>query len=515
MENIFNLKIMLMKTMKKTVYGVLMAMIVGMVLGSCGKKMVCETIEIVPKPQQVTLQEGRCKVNPLRLEDKIRYKADQSLGEEAYVLEVAPKGITITSSTPAGAFYALQSLKQMVPAEAVADRNVRCVELPCCTIEDAPAFAYRGAHLDVCRHFFSVNEVKEYLDILAFNKINRFHFHLTEDQGWRIEIKAYPKLTEVGAWRKGTMVGKNWNQTDSVRYGGFYTQDEIRDIVQYASERFITVVPEIEIPGHALAALASYPELGCRGEGYEVSPFWGVFPEVFCPGKEETFTFWETVLTEVMDLFPSEYIHIGGDECPKQEWEKCPLCQKRMKEEGCANEFELQSYVTRRVEAFLNAHGRQIIGWDEILEGGVTPTATIMSWRGTDGGIAAAQKGNKVIMTPNSYCYLDYYQSRDTEHEPLAIGGYLPTEKVYSFNPYAGLTEEQQQYILGVQGNVWTEYIQTFDQVEYMLLPRLCAIAETAWTLNGRDYDDFVKRMQHMRTYFDANGWNYAKHIFE
>ena len=490
---------------------VLTAALGAIMLASCGKTVTCEKVEIVPKPQQVTMQEGTLKVNPARVEEKITYKTDAALGEEAYVLEVAPKGITITSSTPAGAFYAMQSLKQMLPA----DKSVKAVKLPCCTINDAPAFAYRGAHLDVCRHFFSVDEVKEYLDILALNKMNRFHFHLTEDQGWRIEIKAYPKLTEIGAFRNGTMVEKNWNKVDSVRYGGFYTQDEIRDIVKYAADRFITVVPEIEIPGHALAALASYPELGCRGEGYEVCPYWGVFPEVFCPGKEETFKFWEDVLTEVMELFPSEYIHIGGDECPKQEWEKCPLCQKRMKEEGCANEFELQSYVTRRVEAFLNAHGRQIIGWDEILEGGVTPTATIMSWRGTAGGIDAAKKGNKVIMTPNSYCYLDYYQSRDVDKEPLAIGGFLPVEKVYSFNPYEGLTKEQQQYILGVQGNLWTEYIKTFDHVEYMLLPRICAIAETAWTLNGRDYADFAQRMQHLRTYFDANGWNYAKHMFE
>jgi len=495
--------------------------ITTLLLASCGKTVKCESIDIIPRPISVEIENGTFKLRLAKGEcfckalDNIPVTDDKTLGAEAYTLVIGKKGITISASTPAGAFYARQTLRQMIPAEAITDKTVTAVVLPCCTIKDAPHFAYRGAHLDVCRHFFSVDEVKTYLDILALHKINRFHFHLTEDQGWRIEIKAYPQLTQVGAYRDGTMVGKNWNSDDGIRYGGFYTQEEVKDIVKYAADRFITVIPEIEIPGHALAALASIPELGCRGDHYEVSKTWGVFPEVFCPGKEETFKFWETVLTEVMELFPSKYIHIGGDECPKDEWKKCPLCQKRIKEEGLKNEAELQSYVTRRVERFLNDHGRQIIGWDEILEGGVTPTATIMSWRGTDGGIAAAQAGNKVIMTPNTYCYLDYYQSRDKQNEPLAIGGYLPVEQCYSFDPYNGLTKDQQPYIIGVQGNLWTEYIATFDHVEYMLLPRLSALAEVAWTYSGKDYDDFLRRLGHLRTYFDAYGWNYGKHVFK
>ena len=532
-------------------------------LTSCGKSVQCESVEIVPRPLEISTYDNppfELKANtklvvppdfevlPTETDDErsmyyvmnaikeltqqvfgkeiplseqavkqnfVQLKSDPDLEEEAYLINVRSEGIILTASTARGFYYAVQSLRQMIPAEAFTDMKVKSIVIPSLTIVDKPAFAYRGTMLDVCRHFFTVDEVKQYLDILAFHKINRFHFHLTEDQGWRIEIKQYPKLTEVGAWRDSTMVGKNWNEFDGTRHGGFYTQDEIRDIVQYAAERFITVIPEIEIPGHARAALASYPELGCRGEGYTVSSTWGVFPQVFCPGKEETFTFWQNVLTEVMDLFPSKYIHIGGDECPKSEWQQCPLCQQRIQEEGLANEAELQSYVTSRVEAFLNEHGRSIIGWDEILEGGVTPTATVMSWRGVNGGIAAAKAGNNVIMTPTGYCYLDYYQSKDTAEEPLAIGGYVPVEKSYSFDPYAGLTEEEQQCILGVQGNLWTEYISTLDYAEYMLLPRMSALAEVAWSYGNKDYADFLSRMNHTATYFDLYGWNYGKHIFE
>ena len=505
----------------RSIAAVTFAAVTTLLLASCGKTVKCESVEIVPRPLNVELQDGTYKLKLAKGEcickalDAIPVTEDKTLGDEAYVLTVGKKGITIAASGDAGAFYARQSLRQMIPADVITDKKVRTVVLPCCTIKDAPHFGYRGAHLDVCRHFFSVDEVKTYIDILALHKINRFHWHLTEDQGWRIEIKAYPQLTEVGAYRDGTMVGKNWNTDDGIRYGGFYTQEEVKEVVQYAADRFITVIPEIEIPGHSLAALAAYPQLGCRGDHYEVAKTWGVFPEVFCPGKEETFKFWETVLTEVMELFPSKYIHIGGDECPKDEWKKCPLCQKRIKEEKLKNEAELQSYVNRRIEAFLNAHGRQIIGWDEILEGGVTPSATIMSWRGTAGGIAAAQAGNKVIMTPNSHCYLDYYQSKEKDKEPLAIGGYLPVEQCYSFDPYNGLTKEQQPYILGVQGNLWTEYIATFDYAEYMLLPRISALAEVGWSYDNKDYDDFLVRLNHLRTYFDAYGWNYGKHVFQ
>lgn len=482
---------------------------------SCGKTVKCESVDIVPRPISVEMKDGTYKFKLSAINDIVTYKQDKTLGEEAYILDVDKKeGITIYSSSAAGTFYAIETFKQMVPAGAVSVQKAKYGVIPCCTIKDAPSFGYRGTHLDCSRHFFTIDEVKKFIDILAMHKINRFHWHLTDDQGWRIEIRKYPQLTEVGAFRDKTVVKKNWGEYDGVRYGGFYTQEEIKDVVAYAAAHFITVIPEIEIPGHALAALASYPELGCRGDHYEVSPTWGVFPEVFCPGKESTFQFWEDVLTEVMELFPSKYIHIGGDECPKDEWEKCPLCQQRIKEEGLKNEFELQSYVTRRVEAFLNAHGRQVIGWDEILEGGVTPTATIMSWRGTDGGIAAAQAGNKVIMTPNTYCYLDYYQSKNVDNEPFGIGGYLPVEQCYSFDPYNGLTKDQQQYILGVQGNLWTEYVSTFDHLTYMLLPRMSALAEVAWSYGNTDYEDFVRRMANTTKYYDVFGWNWCHHIF-
>ncbi len=467
------------------------------------------SINVVPRPQEVTELEGMLKVKPGKLDSYIIYKVDQALGEEAYTLEVSKKSIIISSSSDSGKFYALQTLKQMMSPSNGESKETELI--PCCVIKDAPAFRYRGAHLDVCRHFFTKEDVKKYIDIMALHKLNRLHWHLTEDQGWRLEIKAYPKLTQIGAWRDGTMIGKDWASNDGKRHGGFYTQDDAREIVRYAAERFITVIPEIEIPGHARAALASYPELGCRGKDYTVATTWGVFPEVFCPGKEETFKFWETVLTEVIGIFPSKYIHIGGDECPKDEWKKCPLCQKRIKEEGLKNEAELQSYVTRRVEAFLNDRGRSIIGWDEILEGGVTPTATIMSWRGVAGGIQAAKSGNHVIMTPTDYCYLDYYQTKEESKTLLGIGGYVPLEKCYSFDPYNGLDKSQQRFIMGVQGNLWTEYISEFERIQYNLLPRVAALAEVGWTYGKKDFADFRKRMMHLKEYYDAYGWKYGE----
>jgi len=391
---------------------------------------------------------------------------------------------------------------------------VKAIEIPSAQISDKPFFPYRGMMLDVSRHFYTTDEIKKTLDLLALHKINRFHWHLTDDQGWRIEIKKYPKLTETGSIRKETVIGRNSGKYDNTPYKGYYTQEEIKDVVRYASERFITVIPEIELPGHASAALASYPELGCAGKDYIVQTQWGVFEQLFCPGKDSTFEFLEDVLEEVMELFPSEYIHIGGDEAPKTEWKKCPCCQALMKEKKIKNEDELQGYVTRRIEQFLNKYGRKIIGWDEILEGGVTPTATVMSWRGVNGGIEAARKGNNVIMTPYTYCYLDYYQNTDTINEPFAIGGYLPVEKVYSFDPYDKLTAGEQRYIMGVQGNLWTEYITTYNNVQYMLLPRLSAIAEIGWSYDRRNYGDFKKRMARVSKIFDACGYNYARHIF-
>lgn len=433
-------------------------------------------------------------------------------GEEGYQIDIEDSKIEIKAATSHGVFNAVQTLRQLIPAEAFDTEELAVVELKEVEIEDFPEFAWRGMMFDVCRHFFTVEELKENLDMLAMHKINTFHWHLTEDQGWRIEIKKYPLLTEIGSVRKETVIGHNSGEYDGTPYGGFFTQEQVKEVVQYAAERFITVIPEIEIPGHSVAALAAYPWLGCTGEEYEVLTSWGVDPRVMCPGKETTFEFIENVLSEVIPLFPAEYFHIGGDECPTSEWAKCPDCAKRMKAEGIKNVHYLQSYVTARVEKFLNEHGKKLIGWDEILEGGVTPTATIMSWRGPQGGIKAAKQGNNAVMTPNTHCYLDYYQTKDRENEPDAIGGYLPLEQVYSLDPYAELTEEQKPYIIGVQGNLWTEYIPTYSQAQYMLLPRLSAIAEVGW--HKADYESYLGRLNNLRKYYDHYGYNYAKHVF-
>lgn len=435
---------------------------------------------------------------------------DGSMQPEQYRLNVQPNSIEVVASTANGVFYALQTLRQMLPIEAFAGQCGR-VEIPAGVIDDKPYFGYRGFMFDMGRHIFTVDEVKNMIDILAMHKINKFHWHLTEDQGWRIEIKKYPKLTEIGSIRKSSPTGRNTGQ-DGVPYGGFFTQDEVREVVKYAAERFITVIPEIEIPGHSVAALASYPELGCTGEQYEVATRWGVDDRVICPGKELAFEFWEDVLSEVMELFPSEFIHIGGDECPKTFWKKCPHCQERMRKEGLKNEDELQAYVTKRVEKFLNEHGRKIIGWDEILQGGVTKSATVMAWRGPKYGIEAAKLGNHVIMSPNTNCYLDYYQTSDIENEPLAIGGNLPLEKTYALDPYLELNEDERKYVLGVQGNLWTEYIADYDYAQYMTLPRLSAIAEVGWSYENKDYASFIDRLPHLAGLFDVYGYTYAKH---
>ena len=446
---------------------------------------------------------------------------DETMSAEAYRLFVTPCRIDIVAGGAQGAFYAVQTLRQLIPVAAYEADDVRAVELPVVTIEDKPCLGYRGMMLDVCRHFFTVDEVKEALDIMALHKLNVFHWHLTDDQGWRIEIKKYPKLTEIGSVRSRTLIGRDPGGTydenckfDETPYGGYYTQDEIRDVVNYAAERFITVIPEIEFPGHAVGALASYPWLGCTGEQYEVRQTWDIDDRVFCIGKETTFEFIEGVLEEVLGLFPSEYIHIGGDECPTVMWKKCPHCKARMKAERMRRPRQLQNYATARVEKFLNAHGRRLIGWDEILEGDVTPTATIMSWRGAEGGIKAAKMGNHAIMAPTTHCYLDYYQTRDTAGEPLAIGGYVPVEKVYALDPYDMLTADEQRCILGVQANLWTEYIATWSHAEYMLLPRLSALAEVGWSLDRKDYAGYLHRVRRLARIYDACGYNYARHIF-
>ena len=453
-------------------------------------------------------------------DNNIIIKHNGALKEEEYVLEITPENIIINAKNSAGVFYAAQTLKQIVPVQAFETPiDLEKVTLPTLKITDAPHFAYRGFMLDCSRHFWSVETVKEVIDILAMHKMNRFHWHLTEDQGWRIEIKKYPLLTEIGSLREQTTTGHNVG-LDGIPYGGYYTQKDIKEIVKYAQERFITIVPEIEIPGHSLGALCAYPWLGCRGEegNYKTWSYWGVSPQIACAGKESTFKFWEDVLGEVIKLFPGEYIHIGGDEAPRDEWKVCPLCQERIKENGLENEAGLQSYVTSRIEQFLNKNGRKLIGWDEILEGGVSQSATIMSWRGANGGIAAAKKGNYVIMTPNNHCYLDYYQTTDRKDELDAIGGYVPLRKAYALNPYDKLSPEEQKYILGVQGNLWTEYIPTPMQLQYQMLPRLGAIAEIGWSNPSpeqKDTEEFIDRSKELARYYYVFGWNFARHFYE
>jgi hexosaminidase len=448
---------------------------------------------------------------------KIRIRIVDSLEQqEAYRLLVNKNGVNISASDAAGVFYGIQSLIQL--SEPWEIMRTRLLKLPMAFIQDKPAFSYRGMHLDVGRHMFPVESVKSYIDMLARYKMNRFHWHLTEDQGWRIEIKQYPKLQEVAAYRKETLKGHYSDQPhqfDGKRYGGFYTQEEVKEIVRYAQERFITVIPEIELPGHAQAAIAAYPELGCTGEPVEVATKWGIFEDVYCP-SEETFTFLENVLTEVMALFPSEYIHIGGDECPKTQWKQSELCQQIIDEEGLKDEHELQSWFIQRIERFLNSKGRQIIGWDEILEGGLAPNATVMSWRGEAGGIEAAKQGHNVVMTPTTYCYFDYYQSNHPD-EPLAIGGYLPLDKVYNYYPVPEeLSEEEAKHILGAQGNVWTEYIPTPSKLQYMAYPRMQALSEVVWTGKKKPgYSNFVKRLSHHLKWMEREGINAANHIYD
>ena len=446
---------------------------------------------------------------------------DANLAEEEYSIDITKANCIVRASSYNGFLYAIQTLKQLTSVNIFGNEPNPAEKFlfPCVKIQDKPRFGYRGMHLDCSRHFFSVEEVKKYLDIMALYKLNRFHWHLTDDQGWRVEIKKYPRLTEIGAFRNGTVIKKDWGSNDGVRYGGYYTQEQMKDIVAYAGKLGIVVIPEIDLPGHMMGALAGYPELGCTGGPYEVWTRWGISDQVLCPGKDGMFTFLEDVFTELMDIFPSEYIHIGGDECPKTEWEKCPACQARIKalgikadERHTAEQF-LQSYVTARVQKFLNDHGRKIIGWDEILEGELAKGATVMSWRGTDGGIKASAMGFDVIMTPNTYCYFDYYQSEDQDKEPFGIGGFLPWDKVYSYEPLEGLNDSQQKHILGVQANLWTEYVATPEHLEYMLLPRMNALSEVQWCVpENKDIERFKAAMEaESFKIFDILGYNYRK----
>ncbi|SKB90058.1 hexosaminidase [Soonwooa buanensis] len=440
----------------------------------------------------------------------LRIKEPSDKMAESYRLKIDKNGISITAYTNIGVFRGVQTLLQLIE-EYQSD-----LKLPFLEISDAPKFAYRGMHLDVCRHFFTVEEVKKYLDYLAMYKYNKFHWHLTDDQGWRIEIKKYPKLTSVGAWRNGSQVGAYSDMKfDDKKYGGFYTQEQIKDVVKYAEKLHIDVIPEIEMPGHAQAALAAYPELGCTKGPHEVWKQWGVSEEIFCP-KEETFKFLENVLDEVMPLFPYQYIHIGGDEAPKIRWKQSEFCQNLIKKLNLKDELGLQSYFITRMEKYINSKGKKIIGWDEILEGGLAPNATVMSWTGIQGGIHAAKTGHKAIMTPTSTNYFDYYQgSPDTE--PIAIGGDVTLKKVYNYNPIPSeLSEEEGEFIWGTQGNLWTEYILDFKHVEYMIFPRMMALSEVAWgTSNPSEYKEFENRVIQHFNILDKKGINYSKAIFE
>lgn len=453
----------------------------------------------------------------------VKLSVDKSLAEEQYRLTIDPKDrIVITGGSAKGVWWGLQSLSQIL-IDSASKAEGGQLKLAGLEIEDWPEFAYRGAMLDCCRHFIPFEDVKKYIDIMAYHKLNTFHWHLTEDQGWRIEIKKYPLLTEIGSKREDTLVNhlreKEENRVyDGHPHSGFYTQEQARELVAYAAARQITVIPEIEMPGHAEAALASYPYLGCRQTGYVTLPVWGIIPEVFCMGRESTFKFFEDVLDEICEIFPGEYIHIGGDECPRDRWKECPDCQRRMKEEGLTEVGQLQGYQLKRVEKYLNAKGRHIIGWDEILESGATPTATVMSWRGPQGGVKAAKMGNKVVMAPNNYFYLDYYQTADPEanKEPLGIGGYVSLEKCWSFDPFDQLTETEKSYIYGIQANTWTEYMRGIDRVQFMDLPRFCALSAVSWHKDAQTYPEFLAKVKDsMLKLYQYYGLIYAPYAFE
>ena len=448
--------------------------------------------------------------------------------EEAYTLTVSAKGVQLSGQTTAAVFRGIQTLRKSLPV--VQESGVGSQEsgvgsqvaLPAVVIQDEPRFAYRGMHLDCSRHFFPIDFVKKYIDLIALHGMNKFHWHLTDDQGWRFEVKKYPKLTTIGGWRSGTVVGRNTPIDDGIRHGGFYTQEECRDIVRYAAERHITVIPEIDMPGHMVAALAAYPEFGCTGGPYEVEHKWGVFADVLCPGKEQTFRFVEDVLAEVIDVFPSEYIHIGGDECPRDRWKKCELCQKRIQQEGLqaegkqSAEDHLQGYFTKRVEQFLHTKGKRLIGWDELLGCNVDNTSTIMSWRGAEPGAKAAKLGHDVIMTPNKPMYFDHYQTDKRDGEPLSIGGNSPSEAVYAFEPVAAdLSPEEAKHILGVQANVWAEYIYSTQHVEYQILPRMAALAEVQWLQpEQKNFEAFRERATRLKALYDLHRWVVAPHLF-
>lgn len=431
---------------------------------------------------------------------------------ESYVITINPDNINIDGASAAGNFYGIQTLRKSIPANIKGE-----VAFQQTVITDAPEFGYRGAHLDVSRHFFPADSVKKYIDMMTLHNMNTFHWHLTDDQGWRLPLKRHPELITKGSVRRGTCIGKDFNSCDSVPYGGFYTPDEIKDVIQYAADRYITIIPEVDLPGHMLSALTAYPELGCTGGPYELWTRWGISDDVLCAGNDSVYTLLEDILTDVAEIFPSEYIHIGGDECPKVRWKECPKCQAKIEalgltdDENSTKEDKLQSYVMSFASDVLSKHGKKIIGWDEIIKGGLPDKAIVMSWRGAAGGKAAAALGHDAIMSPSSHYYLDYYQSEDKNNEPLAIGGYLPLSKAYSFEPFDGIASENQRHILGVQANLWTEYIDTFPHVQYMALPRWSALSEVQWSdPSSRDFDAFKRRLSRLIDHYRLNGYNYS-----
>ena len=434
------------------------------------------------------------------------------VNDESYSILVTARGVEISGKTPAGVFQGIQTLRKSLPVG-----NIASVSLPAAQVTAEPRFGYRGMHLDCVRHFFGVETVKRYIDIMALHGLNRLHWHLTDDQGWRIEIKKYPRLTEVGGWRNGTTLGHNSPVNDGIRYGGYFTQNQIRDIVRYAADRYITIIPEIDMPGHMVAALTAYPELGCTGGPYEVWGMWGVADDILCVGKDHTLQFVKDVLDEVMQLFPSEYIHIGGDESPRVRWQECPLCQQRINDIGLkaqgnqSAEALLQGWFTTQVQQYLAQHGKRIIGWDELLGCDVDTSATIMSWRGAEPGAQGAMSGHDVIMTPVGPLYFDYYQTSNTWNEPTAFGGCNTLRKVYDFEPVAdGLTAEAKQHIIGVQANLWTEYVTCEPQIQYQVLPRMAALAEVQWMQpQDKDYADFMTRLTRLVDIYKHYGWTY------
>ena len=458
-----------------------------------------------------TLKELK-NISEKKSKNVIIFSKNKKLDLEEYTLNINSDEIIIEAASHLGAIYAYQSLKQLILLNSRKDS----VKIQSQFIKDSPRFKYRGMHLDVGRHMYSVEFIKKYIDGLSMLKFNNFHWHLTEDQGWRIEIEKYPELNNIGSYRDSTLIGhytdKPW-QFDKTRYGGFYTKEEIKEVVVYAEKRGINVIPEIEMPGHSQAAISAYPEFGCTGENVGVAPLWGVFKDIYC-SKNETFDFLEEIIDEVVELFPGKYIHIGGDEAPKTNWKACGNCQNVIDREKLKDEHELQSYFITRMEKYINAKGKQIIGWDEILEGGLAPNATVMSWRGVSGGIEAAKMNHEVIMTPNATCYFDHYQAKNTDNEPLAIGGYTPIEEIFNYEPIPSeLDESLHKYVIGAQGNVWTEYMKTSNQVEYMVFPRIFALSEVVWSKNKPSFEVFEKKVVDFFPILEDMDINYSKHL--